>query len=316
MRGLTRRLLLAVGVFAVGLAAAPLSAQQNPPAVLFESLMDSWFSDDNGLVALRTFDLAFPPEGPAKIAAGLVNAEGEVLAQFEAFPDYKVREGAFARFLMKQPADVQLTEPGIYTLVFVFDGKAITRFPFLLKQTGDGADPYNPQKTYAFDGYWRRLAHITQGEIGGEPIPIFSLWLGGLDMETPDSFQGYFVAELTRDGELIAHSRKQTAFYSNGHFKRREVILYHPHEEREAANAIALKTQEMLVDGLYRLAVRRASDDAPLRSYVFTVAEGKIQPLPKTQLGYEPATDFMVPRVTKKGSTIYEFEEAIWIGSE
>ena len=309
-------LLLTFCLLVVGLASVPASAQQSPPAVVFETLMDSWFSDDNGLVAFRTYDLVFPPEGPAKIAVGLVNAEGEVLAHFSAFPDYKVREGAFARFLVKQPADVQLTEPGIYTMVFVFDGKPITRFPFLLKQTGDGADPYNPKKTYAFDGFWRTRAHITKGSFKDEPIPEISVWLGGLDMPEPDTFQEFFRAELTRDGALVAHSKDQTSFYSNGHFKRREFLLFEPHEEKQAPNAIPLTMKKLLVDGDYRLKLERASDGAQLRGFKFTVAEGKIQPLARTQLGFEPATDFMVPRVSKKGSTIYEFEEAIWIASE
>lgn len=291
-------------------------AQQYSPAVIFESMMDSFFGDTNGIVVFGDYDLAFAPEGPANAIVGLVDSNNNVLAQYNIFPDYRVREGVFARMMVQGPADVHLTEPGRYTMIFVFNGEPISRFPFLLRQTGDGEDPFDPEKTYAFDGYWRTLAHITTGSFKDEPIPVFSMWLGGLDMPAPDTFQEFYVANLYRDGALVAHSKNQTSFFSNGHFERREMILYHPHDEKQAPNAQPLTMKEMLIDGTYVLDVARASDGAKLRKFLFSVADGEIQPLPRTQLGFDPAVDYMVPRVTKKGSTMFEFVEAIWIGGE
>ena len=316
MKKLTRAISIVVCCFAAAFTALPAAAQQNPPAVVFEDLMDNYFGDDDGLVSFGAYDLVFAPEGPAKSVVALVDEKGTVLSSYKVFPDYKAREGVFARMQVEGPADYQLTEPGVYGVVFLFDGKPITRFPFILKQSGDGADPYNPKKTYVFDGYWRQLAHVTTSSYKGEPIPIVSLWLGGLDMSAPDTFQEYFVASLLRDGALVAHSKRQTSFYSNGHFKRREATLYQPHDEKQAPNAVPLTMKELLVDGSYDLKVARASDGAPLRHFKFTVAGGKIQPLARTQLGFEPAIDFIVPRVLKKGSTGFEFVEAIWIGSQ
>lgn len=304
---------LALAVLAID---RPATAQQNPPAVVFESLMDSYFGDADGYVDFGSYDLAFAPEGPANAIVGLVDSNNNVLAQHKIFEDYKVREGVFGRMMVEGPAGIQLTEPGTYTIVFVFNGQPISRFPFLLRQTGDGEDPFDPEKTYAFDGYWRTLAHITEGSFKDEPIPIFSLWLGGPDMPTPDTFQEYFVATLLHDGTLKAHSKNQTSFYPNGHFERREVTLYQPHEEQQAANAVPLTMSELLVDGNYVLDVARASDGAKLRKFEFSVVGGEIQPLPRTKLGFDPAVDYMVPRVTKKGSTAYEFVEAIWIGGD
>ena len=297
------------------LASLPARAQQNPPAVLFESMMDSYFGDDDGLVSFGDYDIVFAPEGQAQAVVGVLNKEGAVMGQFPGFAEYKRREGVFARLQVQGPADVQLTEPGIYTLVFVLNGKPISRFPFVLRQSGTGDDPYNPKKTFVFDGYWRTLAHITTGSFKGDAIPVVSVWLGGLDMPAPDTFQAFFHARLSRDGTLLAHSKRQTSFYSNGHFKRREFQLYQPHDEKQAPNAVPLTMKELLVNGQYELKVLRASDEAELRAFQFTVAEGKVQPLPRSQLGFEPAVDFIVPRVTKKGSTGYEFVEAVWIST-
>ena len=316
MNRIARPISILVLCFVAVLIARPSVAQENAPAVIFESMMDSYFGDDDGFVSFGDYDLVFAPDGPASAMVGVVDADGTVLTQHPVFPDYKIREGVFARMMVEGPADIQLTEPGTYALVFVVNGAPISRFPFILRQTGDGEDPYDPEKTYAFDGYWRTMAHITTSTFKDQPIPVFSIWLGGLDMPAPDTFQEYFTATLFHDGTLRAHNRQETSSYSNGHFDRQQVTLYQPHEPKQSPNAIPLTMKELLVDGAYTLEIARASDGAKLRTFQFSVADGKIQPLARTQLGFDPAMDFIVPRVTKKGSTAYEFVEAIWIGSE
>ena len=67
------------------------------------------------------------------------------------------------------------------------------------------------------------------------------------------------------------------------------------------------------MDGSYEIAVTRKSDGKKIRSYDFDVAEGKIQKIERSQLGFEPATDFVLPRVIKKGATYIDMVEAIWI---
>jgi len=297
-------------------ATPAVNAQDNPPAVVFESFMDSYFGEDDGLVSLYTLDLVFAPEGQIDAVVGIVNANGDVMAQFGVYPDYKLREGVFGRVQVVGPADLQIPEPGIYTIVFVANGQAISRFAFLVEQTGDSSDPYNPQSTYAFDGYWRTLAHITLDNVDDTPIPVFSVWFMPIDMPTPDAFQEFFNADLYRDGALIARAKKNTSSYGKSHFGRQEVMLFQPHEEKEEPNALPLTVVDISMDGAYELKITRASDGAPLRSFSFTVSNGEISPLPRTQLGSEPMTDFIAPRVLRKGSTAYEFEEAIWIAGE
>jgi hypothetical protein len=296
--------------------ALPATAQENRPAVIYEGMMDGYFGEDDGYVAFDTFDLVFAPEGQIDAAVGLVNAEGEVLAQFPIYPDYKVREGVFGRVQVVGPAGVQLTEPGLYTMVVVLNGQPISRFPFLLQQTGDGSDPYNPQITYVFDGYWRTLAHITLDNVNDDPRPVFSIWLMPVDMPAPDAFQEAFEADLTRDGTLIGHAKRNSSTFGKGDFGRQEVLIFQPHDVKDEANAIPLNMADLSVDGGYELKVTRSSDGALLRDFSFDVASGEILPLPATQLGFEPVTDFIAPRVTRKGSTVYEFEEAIWIVGE
>jgi hypothetical protein len=295
-----------------GILAHPGQAQ-NPPAVVFESMMDSYFDNTSGYVSFVNYDIAFPPKGPAKGIVGILDAKGKVLTQHRFLERYKVRNGVFGRVLVTGTPGIKLTNPGRYIMVFAMNGKPISRFPFTLKQTGGGNDPFNPKKTYAFDGPWRNLAHITQGSWKKQPIPVFSVWLGGLDMAKPGTFQAYFFARLLRGGKVVAHSKRQTSFYSGGHFKRRKFNLYRPHTVKQEPNAIPFTMKELLKDGDYELRLTRKSDGAKLRSYKISVAKGKFRILKRTKLGYKPAHDYIVPRVTKKGSTAYEFVKAIWI---
>ena len=66
-------------------------------------------------------------------------------------------------------------------------------------------------------------------------------------------------------------------------------------------------------DGDYELEVSRQSDGGLIRRFNFVVEDGKIKPLAASQLGHEPAIDYVVPRVLKRGSNRDEFVEAIWL---
>lgn len=308
-----------VAIMAIGLTVAsparPAQAQ-HAPAIVFESMMDSPFFTKTGIVSFTAYDVVFAPKGKANAQVGIIDAKGEVVAQFAFYPDYKLRTGVFARIQAKGPADVKLTKPGRYNMVFVMNNKAISRMPFTVIEKSAGNDPFNPGKTYAFDGYWRRLGYITAGGTKEKPIPEFWVWLGGLDMPNPDQFQEYFFAELVRGGKVVAHSKRRTGFYSGGHFKRRRFSLFRPHTVKQEPNAVFFTMKELMVDGDYELRITRRTDRKLLRNFRIVVAKGKFRTLKRTQLGYKPATDYIVPRVIKKGSTAYEFEKAIWIATE
>ena len=302
----------ALVVIGAGSLAHPGQAQ-NPPAIIFESMMDTYFDDKSGLISFSAYDVAFAPQGKAKAMVGVVDAKGKVIAKFPFYPDYKVRNGVFGRIQVKVPADVKLTKPGRYALVFVMNDKAISRLPFSLMQTGAGKDPFNPAKAYAFDGLWRRLGYIVAGGSKAKPIPDIWVWLGGLDMATPAKFQEYFFAELVRGGKVVAHSKRRTAFFSGGHFKRRKFNLFRPHPIKKEANAVFFTMKDLLADGDYELRITRRTDKKLIRNFRISVAQGKLRTIRRTELGYKPAINYIVPRVTRKGSTAYEFVEATWI---
>ncbi len=292
--------------------ATKTSSAQYPPAVDFTSIMNGFFADESGLVNFGDYRIAFAPDPPFNGMVAVLDAEGNIVGQHKFFEDYANREGVFAVIRSVKPADVQLTKPGLYTIVFVADNKPITRFLLRLEQTSAGEDAFDPVKKYRFDGYWRTRAHITLKEHKDESFPEFTMWLGGKDL--PEGKRGdMFVATLLRDGKVVAHSRRTTGHIAQGHFEPKYVSLYHPHEKGKEVNAELFMLRDLLVDGQYEVSVARQSDGTKIRSYDFDVVDQKIQEMKESQLGYTPETDFILPRVYKRGSTILEMTKAIWI---
>ncbi len=79
------------------------------------------------------------------------------------------------------------------------------------------------------------------------------------------------------------------------------------------ANAELFMLKDWTANGSYEISVTRQSDEGKIRSYDFDVVDGKIQEMPESQLGYDPATDFILPRVQKVNATSLEMSKAIWI---
>lgn len=283
----------------------------NAPAVDFENIMNSKFYE-TGTISFGDYRIAFAPEPPFSGYVAVVDTDGKVIGQHGFYEDYANKEGVFATIRAKGPADVNLTAPGIYVIVFVINDVPATRFPIKLEQTSKGDDAFNPQIKFQFDGFWRTMAHITMRTWKGEPVPELTMWTGGKDLAEGATRDGY-LAKLLRNGSVVAHSKKNTSIIASGHYKRNFVTLYHPHTEREEPNARPFMLADWQIDGKYEISVTRNSDGNKIRSYDFDVVGGKIQGIERSQLGYEPAVDFVMPRVINKSATSLEMIEAIWI---
>ena len=291
---------------------APLAPAQPKPAFIYDQVLSTYFDDSSGLISFGNYDLAFPSDGPLNATVAVVNSENTVVASFPFFPDYMNKDGAFARGKVQGPADVSLTEPGVYNIVFLVDGKPATRLPVVLEQTGAGDDPFNPEKTYQYYGFWQMYANLTNGTWKDEDWPTLNIWLGQRDMIDQDGHSELFKVTMTRNGEVVAHTRLiENSIYAK-HYQKTRVRLYRPHEDSEAANAVPFTKPGWYEDGEYELIVARQADDKELRRFVYTARDGKIVELPQTKLGYEPRLDYIVPRV-RNGDAGYQFVETVWI---
>jgi len=300
-------------VLVVAVLSGPVLAQSQTPVVTFDDALNMWFSDDNGMVRFGDHTVAFAPDAPFNGMAKIADQQGNVLMEAEFWPDYQMSFQVFRVARIKGPADHQLTTPGIYQIAFFVDGKPVTRMPVALKQTGAGDDPFNPVKTYAFDGYWRTFAYLTFGEYKDEKTVTVNYWVGGLDLADPTKGE-MFIIELIHDGKVIAHTPRTQGHIAPGHFTWNKLSLRHPHEKGQEVNAPGFMHKDWVAsDGLYELRFRRQKDGQMIRSLDFKVEGGQIQQHPRCALDYQPRIDFIAPRVQKRGGNTFELVEAIWI---
>ncbi len=286
------------------------------PAVTYQSMLNIYCDDESGLISIRKIDLAFAPAGEINMSVVVTDSNNTVLKTHGFYPDPRWREGVFARMSEVGPADFQLTEPGVYSIIFLIDGKPISRLPVGLEQTSEGDDPFNPVKTYRFHGLWQVYGYLTMNSYDDKPFPELNLWLGGRDL-AEGAEKDNFDAHLKRDGEVVAHSKDTQGYLGQGHFKPTSISLYHPHTQREIPNAQPFMLSDWTqTDGDYTLEITRKSDGAVIRSFRVTIKGQKIEHLDATKLDFEPHIDYIAPRVTKKGSSMYGFVEAIWLKSE
>lgn len=284
---------------------------QNQPAVLFEGLLDTYFDDQSGLIAFEYYDLAFAPDEPLDAQACVRHADGAEVACLPLRPQYRNRMGVIARASAANPADVSLTEPGKYLIEFSVNGQPATRMPVTLEKIQSG-DAFNPEVKLRFHGPWSQYAHITMNKWQDENWPLLSFWAGQRDI-TDDAFRTPFMVELKRNGQLVAHSKQTQGNIPNEHYQRLEVSLYHPHDRKQSPNAKPFMQADWTRDGEYEITVLRQSDNAVIRTFRYTAGNGEIQALPQTRPGHQPHAEYLAPRVIKKGSTGYEFVEAIWL---
>jgi hypothetical protein len=294
------------------------ASAQTSPVFLFEPMLDTYFDDQSGLIVFHAsgYDLAFPPDEPLNALIAVVDDTDTVVESFPFRSKYtnRTENGAFARAMLDGTAEITLTEPGVYNVVYIIDGKLVSRLPVVLERLEIGDDPFERETVYRYYGLWELYAHITNDTWKGENWPKLTFWAGIRDFNER-THQLRFFAELKRDGEVVAHSKRTSGSIPYKHYQRVEANLYYPHEQKLAHNAIPFAESEWTRDGDYEITITRKPDGALLRKFHFIAHDGKIQPLPETLPDHQPAIDYRVPRVIKKGSSGYEFAEAVWIKS-
>lgn len=307
-------------VVATCLMATPtMAVAEQGPAFLFEPMLDTYFDDQSGLIAFHGsgYDLAFPPDEPLNAVIAVVDDSDTVVQSFPFRSQYANRttNGAIARAMMDGTAEITLTEPGVYNIVFMIDGALVSRLPVALERVETGDDPFEAETHYRYFGLWQRYAYLSMDTWRGEDWPHLTFWAGLRDFEQPGHVLPFLI-ELHRNGTLVAHSKRTQGTIPYEHYERIESPLYHPHDRKSSANARPLLAAEWTREGDYTVTITRQTDGQVIRRFAYTARNGSIQPLPETRFGHQPAIDYRPPRVRDKSSTGYDFKEAIWIRAE
>ena len=280
-----------------------------------QSILNGFFGE-TGIVRFDSYDAAFVPPAEAFDAeVVLADAAGTILARHPFRQYYELEDQVFARVGLVGPAEVQLSQPGLYNIFFVVGGEVMTRMPFVLREAGDGGDPFAPDESWSFDGFWRQLGYMTEASSAGHQGPEFTFWAGGLDLADPATGEPV-VAGLYDGAALIFHSKLPAGHIAPGRFARQSFHLFQPYDENAEADAPVMTIDDLTArDGDYVLRVFRRSDNAVIRAFHLTVENGEVRQHPRAVLGYEPHMDFLLPRVTRHGQSLYGLVEAIWLES-
>jgi len=305
----------AIGLFLVALTTT-VNAESPKPAFDFEGLLLQKFHDKNGMLNVNDFLVGFAP-ATFKTELLIFNDQKEVVSRNAFYDDHATnnRDGIWAYTRPQSPHQIRFDKPGIYQMVFMVDDQPVTRFPFRLIETSTGDDPFNPQKTFAFDGLWKRYANIRPREYDFKRTGTaleYTLWTGQLDL-APGAKKDMFLAELVLNGKVVAHSKLHQGFIPNTHYRVHTVKLHQPHEKAKATDAPPYLLEDY-ADGDYTLRLSRQSDQHVLREYGFNMTGGKIAQLPQTQLNHEPHVDYMLPRSRNRSQrNRLEIDEVHWI---
>ena len=295
-------------------ASGAVAAEPPTPTFDFERLLNTKTFWNSGSFQLGDLVMGFAPE-TSTTEIMLFNDKREVVAQQTAYAGYQGRTGAWA-VVRPKAEQFRLQTPGIYQLVFSVNGVPATRFPFRLIQTSAGDDPFNPEKKFAFDGYWKRLAAVRLRpydfkRTGTWPVP--TVWVGELDLPEGKD-KDMFESDLLHNGKLVAQSNRKGGFIAREHYRKREVKLLQLHEPNQLANAGPFLLEDYK-DGDYELRLTRHSDRKVFRNFRFKVTDGKIAHMDRSTLGFQPAVDYLVPRGMKGRKNMTIMEEVVWVFS-
>ncbi|MEL6497054.1 MAG: hypothetical protein AAF937_07580 [Planctomycetota bacterium] len=307
--------------FFVSLVCAAAAAQPKP-TVVYERLLNGTFYPESARVMFDGAVFAFAPESPLNAEVLIVDAEGTVLARHPFWDTYTEKEGVFGAAKVKYgPHVADLPGEGLYNIVYMIDGEPATRLPIRVDLLSGGDDAFNPEKTYKFTGPWNFLAYLAEDEFNidnrlgtNDSTFLVHLWTTNQDVEEGKRTSSLYI-QVFRGDELIGHTITTGGSYSvNGSRfgKKTGYGIRVPHEVKDEANAPMLLKDEWLKDGEYTIVVTRQSDNRVLRRFGYTAKDGDIVRLPSTEIGFEPRTDYIVPRwFNNAGAGAYE--EAIWI---
>lgn len=303
-----------------GFSSSQALAQDKQPAIEMTSILGAGLDQSGGLM-MTTLDVVFAPPGGAEAEIVLKNGDGDVIQSFDLRPEYRASKEVYARLMVNGALYAKL-EDGDYLLDFMVDDELATRFPFTVVSEDDG-DDFTSSNKKQFIGPWQELAYLHYSKARNFTASTdynsvnLRMWGSKDDLSVGSSGEP-LQAKLMRDGELIGYSKKPVGFLStNKPVNRVDMVLFKPHSKQQEANVLGLSEADLLSgDHLYQLTVERQEDGEVIRDFTFQSKDGKLVPLPRTELGHSPHHEYLAPRAAVFGTQNYEFEPVYWLQTD
>lgn len=292
-------------------------ADEPKPAVDLTSLFRADMYP-TGFFNISALDFVFTPQG-ADIQVDLKSASGDVIQSYKpSSPNTAASNNAFSRYKVRSSTRANLSE-GDYLIEAMVDGAVATRLPFSVYKE-KSSDPFASNQEVHYNGAWQKLGyfHFVKARNFTNNVDYqsvnFRMWSGLSDLPA-GTRSDQVTAQLTRDGTMIAHSKKTSgALTANSEINRLDLVLFEPHDRDSEANVLALSESDLVSgDHSYQLTIARQSDDQVLRSFTFESKDGALVPMPRNEIGHTPQHEYLAPRALVQGTQNYEFETVYWM---
>ena len=290
--------------------AAP-SGQSNKTAISYESFMDMRFYENEGGFLVEDLVVVFPPTGKPSATFVIMRPSGEVVGSVPLQYSPLERFAAFGRFhpAPGNPGRVSVKQTGDFVMGVKMDGELITTMPFSLKEEVS-SDAFNPGKKYVRSGPWSDLAFFSQITDDPDAMLHFNFWLS--TRELPAGMRRPKVTlHLMLNGKEVAASRAPVVpDYMDWYFYERKELIMETKPKQKWLNLTDLTKQ----DGELVMIVK--AEGQAIKSYKTRVTGGKLQALERSQLGFEPRTDFISPRyvdLTDRSRSDFTMRDMFWV---
>jgi hypothetical protein len=285
--------------------------QTNKPAIEHESLMTMRFYDATGGFLVEGLEVVFPPANLRGATFEISNAAGGVVA---TVPLRVEPLGGFPAFSILRPASgnsgtVKLAQAGDFVMSVKIDGQTVTKMPFSLKQQVS-SDPFAPGSKWVREGPWRDMAFFSALPDDPSAQIYFNYWLSTRELP-PGTKAPKVTIHLVANGKEVAASRgpvvpDELDWYF---YERKEMIMEtQPKQKWLTVGDVAKLNGE--------ISVIVKANGQPIKTYKTRVQAGSIQRLERSQLGYQPHTDFISPRyvdLTDRSRSDFTMRDMYWM---
>lgn len=216
--------------------------------------------------------------------------------------------GVFCRYRTVGPsASYAFTEAGDYSLSVAIDDRTLTSVPFTvqIKSSGDPFDPKTMALTDSALMHWAQLRVRDPKSSGANVEVVFRLRGDEFAVPPKENIEVF----IENQGQKVyrAGTLSAAGLPKGGNWGKFTKSVQYRKEQGSGVVKVGDFTKR---DGDYRIVLREGGK--ALKAFPFVIEGGKVTAHRRSAFGYEPATDFLLPRVVG-GRESGQFVDVTWI---
>jgi hypothetical protein len=249
--------------------------------------------------------VGFAPENTDDLTLHFLKEDGTEVVGKGVYSD-DTKYPAF-KILRISSAEVRLTDSGKYRGELRHKGTPVSVFPFEIVRKMEG-DEFNPTYFWDFRTPVDKMGTLSFSNTEADATVWVTWWNAprreGIPMKSSATMALYHNGKKIASGTPVFYQEPQN---------QRWIMRMDTLKGFEQFRKASLLKLGGVVEG------RLMTGEKALRTFKWTIEGGKVQPIARSQSGYEPRTEYWMPRSlagTKQGYQFYHLEEQYWATSE